>query len=309
MGGTNTRVGLSNGPEVSQQSIRKYRNDDFSSLHAIITTHIGHLGVSSTDAACVAVAGPVKAGSGKLTNRNWSMSEADLARLANCEHGLVINDLSAQGYALDRTTVKPVFDATARMTPSETRLVVGIGTGFNAAPVYCDDGQLLVPPSEAGHITLPKWNDNSSKVASALTATHGFASVEDVLSGRGLPNVYEKLSGRPAPSDPGEILARGVEDPMSVEGHAVHTSIGTLARVLSDLALIFLPFGGIVLIGGVARILAPHFNKFQFEEGFLDKGRFSGFLRDFNIFTLEDDFAALTGCASHTFERLNPLRR
>ncbi|HHS94429.1 MAG TPA: glucokinase, partial [Rhodobacterales bacterium] len=34
-------------------------------------------------------------------------------------------------------------------------------------------------------------------------------------------------------------------------------------------------------------------------EAMRDKGRFSGFMKNFPVFVIEDDFAALTGCAHH----------
>ncbi|MFZ1726109.1 MAG: glucokinase, partial [Albidovulum sp.] len=70
-----------------------------------------------------------------------------------------------------------------------------------------------------------------------------------------------------------------------------------LGAVAGDLALTHLPFGGIYLIGGVARAFAPYLEPFGFAEAFRDKGRFSGFMRDFPVTVIEDDFAALAGCA------------
>ena len=63
-----------------------------------------------------------------------------------------------------------------------------------------------------------------------------------------------------------------------------------------DLALILLPFGGIFLIGGVARSLKEHLNSEDFTKAFCNKGRFSKFNQRFSIYLVLDDFAALKGC-------------
>ena len=77
-----------------------------------------------------------------------------------------------------------------------------------------------------------------------------------------------------------------------------------LGQVLSDLALIHLPFGGIYLIGGLARAMAPFFDAGGLPESFHHKGRFSDFLRAFSLHIVEDDYSALTGCARYARRHL-----
>jgi len=36
-----------------------------------------------------------------------------------------------------------------------------------------------------------------------------------------------------------------------------------------------------------------------FRAAFSDKGRFAGFMQNFSVEIVEDDFAALSGCAAH----------
>jgi glucokinase len=69
--------------------------------------------------------------------------------------------------------------------------------------------------------------------------------------------------------------------------------------IAGDLALSHLPFGGIYLVGGVTRALHALAHEFGFAEAFRDKGRFSGFMEQFGVQVVTDDYAALTGCASH----------
>lgn len=296
VGGTNTRVGVAQGAAVRNDSIERYRNTDYASLGDVLAAYQRDHMDATPDTVCVAVAGPVRHDVGRLTNRDWIVSKDGLCRATGATTGHVINDLSAQGYALDTVSVRALGDV-ASTDPSETRLVVGIGTGFNAAPVLRHDGRLLVTPSECGHVTLPVWDDHSARLSAALKQHHGFASVEDVLSGRGLPQSYRFLTGETPPDVPADILAQAQRDPTGPAGQTVHTIIGALGRVVGDLGLVHLPFGGIVLIGGMARALLPFFDEFGFYEGLRDKGRFSDFLSQFNIFVLEDDFAALSGCA------------
>jgi glucokinase len=65
---------------------------------------------------------------------------------------------------------------------------------------------------------------------------------------------------------------------------------------------VHLPFGGIYLIGGVARHFAPHLLRLGFQDAFYDKGRFSDFMEQFPVHLVDDDYAALTGSAAHLSE-------
>ena len=68
-------------------------------------------------------------------------------------------------------------------------------------------------------------------------------------------------------------------------------------RQAGNLALTHLPFGGIYLCGGVARAYSELFAPLGFAEAFRDKGRFAGFMCQFSVRIIEDDYAALTGSA------------
>jgi glucokinase len=78
-----------------------------------------------------------------------------------------------------------------------------------------------------------------------------------------------------------------------------------LGSVAGNLALIQLPFGGVYLVGGVSQAFAPYLGDYGFVEAFRDKGRFAGFMSNFGVGVIEDDYAALTGCAAHLVSLAN----
>ena len=80
---------------------------------------------------------------------------------------------------------------------------------------------------------------------------------------------------------------------------AAELFVRMLGTVAGNLSLITLPFGGLYFAGGVARALAGHFRALGFIEAFRDKGRFAGFMQNCPIHVIEDDYAALTGCATY----------
>jgi len=106
-------------------------------------------------------------------------------------------------------------------------------------------------------------------------------------------------AGTPRAADAAQVMA-GVNDgsdPLATQ--AATLFVHMLGKVPGDQALIHLPFGGIFFAGGVARALAPHFGPLGFDAALRDKGRFAGFMGNFEVGLIEDDFAALTGCATY----------
>ena len=304
IGGTNTRVALADGRQILGETIRRYSNADYPGLETVLRRYIDDEGGVDPIAACVAVAGPVRDGRATMTNLNWTIDKDTLARATKAETVAILNDLQAQGHALgylDDANIRTIIDGPTGL-PNAARLVVGVGTGFNAAPVFDTDKGRLVTPSESGHANLPIRTERELRLCQFVSNAHGFPAVEDVLSGRGLERVYTFLGeevGISAEAKAKDIMAACADgsDPRATEAAQVFTQI--LGTVCGNLSLIQLPFGGVYLVGGVARAFAPFLTEFGFGDAFRDKGRFSGFMGNFRVSVIEDDYAALTGSATH----------
>lgn len=304
IGGTNTRVALADGRRIVDGTIRRYSNTEFPGLESVLQRYISEEGGVDPIAACVAVAGPVRDGRATMTNLDWTIDKDTLHRATKAETVAILNDLQAQGHALgyiDAANIRSILPG-PESQPNAARLVVGIGTGFNAAPVFDLAHGRIVTPSESGHANLPIRNEMELRLCQFVSTAHGFPAVEDVLSGRGLERAYAFLGNEA--SDPRECGAKEImtactdgSDPRAVEAAKLFTRI--LGTVCGNLSLIQLPFGGVSLVGGVARAFAPHLNDFGFGEAFRDKGRFAGFMNNFSVDVIEDDYAALTGSAAH----------
>lgn len=301
IGGTNTRVALVKEGATAPHSVARFQNSNFDSLSEVLSRYLEQLGHPACDAACVAVAGPIRDGVGRMTNLSWEMDSDRLCAATGASQGFVINDLEAQGHALEDVPTRCLMGTPMPQQTDETRLVVGLGTGFNAAPVHAGEGaHYNVVPSECGHASLPVWNEESLALAQALAREHDFASVEEALSGRGLMAVHRHVAGDAAHETSHALIdALKGDTPRELDQRSIHLFCQILGRVLGDQALIHLPFGGIYLIGGLARAVSPFFESCGLREAFTDKGRFGEFLADFSLYVVEDDYSALTGCARY----------
>jgi glucokinase len=300
IGGTNTRVALARGAVVDRATVMRHANADHRDLASVLAQYLAQSDIAADQICgiCVAAAGPVHDGVAQLTNLDWQIDRTTLGRTLGAEKVSVLNDLQAQGHAighidaadLDIIIAKP--DAPAHAA----KLVVGLGTGFNACPVFDTSAGRFVPPSEAGHVSLPTLGGAMADLTAAMMEDFGFASVEEVLSGRGISYLYRVLHGQMA--EPAQIMASLAQDEEKARQTAA-AFVQVMGTVVGDLALSHLPFGGIYLVGGVTRAFAPYLDRFGFADHLRAKGRFAGFMDRFGVFVVRDDYAALTGCASH----------
>lgn len=301
IGGTNTRVALARGTMVDKGTIRRFRNADHPGLETVLALYLAEAGRPAVGGVCVCAAGPVKDGVATLTNLDWTIDTAGLARSTGAVTAAILNDLQAPGHALghvDPSLLRPVI--AGAQVAGGAMLVVNVGTGFNAAPVHETPWGRVVPPSECGHVNMPVRSEADLRLARFAETAHGFPGVEDVLSGRGLERLWSFVcaeAGAPSEARAADIVAAvdAAEDPRAAATGRLFCRL--LGAETGNLALIHLPFGGIYLVGGVARAFAAHLGPMGFAEAFRDKGRFAGFMRNFAVSLLEDDYAPLTGCA------------
>ena len=68
IGGTNTRVALSEDGSLRKDSIAKFRNAEFDSLEPVLRGYLNKAGLDRVEGVCVAAAGPVRDGVAELTN-------------------------------------------------------------------------------------------------------------------------------------------------------------------------------------------------------------------------------------------------
>lgn len=298
IGGTNTRVALADAGVLRQGSIRKYPNAGRASLTEILRQYLAETATTDCAGICVAAAGPVRDGVARMTNLDWEITAADLASVAGTGQVAILNDMQAQGHALlslDPRHLRVLMPG--RPAPAgSAQLVVGAGTGFNAAPVHHLPGGTFVAPSECGHIHLPHHGEAEQALARHLAQRHGIATIEEVLCGRGLVALHHWVSGHEMAGD-ALTAAIAAGDPAVQETGRLYAQL--MGRALATLALVHLPYGGIFLIGSVARAMAPHLVALGMAEAFAEMGRFSALMADFPVSVIEDDYAALLGCAAH----------
>ncbi|MCT4610746.1 MAG: glucokinase [Pelagimonas sp.] len=305
VGGTNTRVAFCEGRHLLTDSIERFRNSEFPGIEPILERYLQDKDVTP-QAVCVDIAGPVRGDTGHVTNLDWHISHAGLCQATGAQTADILNDMQAQGHAVPYLEPHSYCTLLKGSIPPEgnTRLVINVGTGLNASIVLYINGQTVVPPAEAGHISLQARNDEEMRLLRWIEDQHGVVGLEDILSGRGFERLHAWIchdEGQGTPLSAAEILsAYQAHDAQAQRCLGLFTRF--LGRYAGDLALITLPYAGIYLVGGVMQHLGKHLVQAGFEQAFTDKGRFGDHVRQYTLHLVTDDYAALCGCASHLEE-------
>lgn len=298
VGGTNTRVALADARGVMPDTIRAFRNSGFPGLAPLLATYLDALRPGGVAALCAAVAGPVRGDTAQLTNHDWFIAAPEVRSATGTAAVYLINDLQAQGHALDDLPaehVTPVLHGHSA-PQNAPRLVLNLGTGCNAAVVHRTGGSLFVPAAESGHSALPHVTGRAAALLDHLRTRHPHLPVEAALSGPGLANIHEWVTGTR------RTAAEVVADHEAGAADARDT-LDLFARLLGtvagSLALHHLPMGGIFLSGGTARAVARHLPALGFRDTFEARGPYTDIVRQVPVSVIISDDFALAGCARY----------
>jgi glucokinase len=121
-------------------------------------------------------------------------------------------------------------------------------------------------------------------------------SLETVLSGPGLENLYAALSGGGA-LPAAEITARALAGGDEIAGRTVDRFLAFLGSAAGDLALAFGARGGVFISGGIVPRLVAAIAGSRFHARFVDNRRFHGYLAAIPVAVVTRKEPAFVGLA------------
>ena len=281
IGGTNARFALMNGRKIGP--IEHLHVADFPHASDAVAAVLARHAAEPPAAAVLGVAGPVQNNRCHMTNSGWLLDGAELAKLFGLASVHLINDFEALGWSLPGLQPADLFPlGTQAPTPGAPMLVLGPGTGFGAAGHFMQNDQPLVVVTEAGHATLPAISEREEVVIAELRRQFGHVSIERVLSGSGLENLYhaiESVDGVAALTrDAAAITHAALDGSCAVSVAALDMFCAFLGNVAGNLALTFCARGGVYIGGGIVPRFAEHLGQTRFREQFESKGRYDDYL-------------------------------
>ena len=234
--------------------------------------------------ALLAAAGPVVDGRIAMTNAAWTLDAGRIRQRLNLQDVKVLNDFEALGWALPDLRADDLFGLGGGLPGGRgTMAVMGPGTGFGlAAMAFAEGGDEAVLVTEGGHATLSSENRREDAVILALREQLHHVSVERVLSGSGLVQLYHALArvdGLTVPErDNGEIVAAALANGCRVSRETLELFCAFLGSVAGNVALTLGARGGVLIGGGIAPRFTDFLRQSAFRERFEAKGRMSSYL-------------------------------
>ena len=302
VGGTNARFALVDG-EGHLRNTKTYICADYGALDEIIEVYLAETAGKRRPAkAVVAVAGPVVDGEIEFTNLDWQVSETDLIAGFGFDAIKLINDFAAQAMAApvlaaaDLRQIGPEL----RGAPTCPIVVLGAGTGFGVGAVARSQHVDVAVATEGGHAGFAPHDEVEAHVWRRLQGLYGRVSVERVLSGQGLYDLYlalEELAGRTPDLADERAVVEAADGGDRVAGAALDRFCAILGGVAGDLALTHGARGGIYVSGGIAPRMGERLMAGGFRDRFEAKGRLSDYVREIPTYLITHPFAALVGCS------------
>ena len=312
VGGTKTNLALyrREARGLLRSRMTTYRSVEHAGLDPILRDFLGE--GATVERACIGVAGPIEDGRCRLTNLDWEVDEASLRRTLEVREAYLINDLQATASSLPflRKADTAVIQE-GEADPQGTMAVLAAGTGLGDGFLVGSGAGYIPLASEGGHVDFAPRDEREIRLHAFLRARHGRVSVERVLSGPGLHDVYRFLREAEGMAEEPRIAAEvaGGVPQHAIVRHGLAGGAGACAEALrifcslygaeaGNLALQYLATGGVYLGGGIAPAILPALRRGQFLSAFRDKGRMGNLLSRVPVVVILDPTAPLLGAAS-----------
>ncbi|NVJ98006.1 MAG: glucokinase [Alphaproteobacteria bacterium] len=316
IGGTHSRLSLiarvdRTARPLTVRKYQKYRNGEYSGLDAILEDFLAGTQASDISAASIASCGYFMGDDLIAANMPWRVSLADVRKRLGVSDICAINDFVAVAYGtqylnpadvvvLNRRAVRPERGAVA---------VIGPGTGLGASVLIQGPSSPAALNTEAGQAAFAPETDLEIEIYKVLRQRLGFVSVEHVLSGPGLLNLYQALAavnGREATLEVPEAISEAAlsgKDKDAEETLALFCEL--LGSAAGNFALSYGARGGLYLAGGILPKIREFLVESRFMDRFVAKGAMAPFLEAIPVNLIEHGQLGVIGAAGWYMDSLS----
>jgi glucokinase len=313
IGGTNTRLALFDDQLKMVGKPLKSPTGNGSALEAQIRQLFKrHKHVP--DKACLAVAGPVIENAANATNIGRRFVARDIARDVGLTSLVLINDLVANASGIELLAKSETVTLLKGEHHDGTAAVVSPGTGLGQATLVWDGHTRRAIASEGGHTRYSPDNAGQRSLCEYLEKQFRSVTVERVISGRGIENIYAyflHIGHTPAPdiaraiakAKPGHrgaiISQAAIEKSCKLCVEVMTLFVSSLGIECANMAVKVFASGGVFVGGGIPPRILPLLKSPLFKRSFLNHPTPSivEFLKRVPIKVILNDDTALEGAA------------
>lgn len=292
IGGTHARFALAavgNGRVNRLGEAVTLRTADHASLQNAWDDFGAQISAPLPRAVSIAMAAHVPGDVITFTNNAWRVEKTRIGETLGVDQYIVMNDFEAVGHAVAQASADHFVHLCGpeeKLPETGTISIIGPGTGLGVAHLWRGEGRYHVVATEGGHIDFAPLDDIDDAVLTRLRTRYRRVSVERVVSGPGLVDIYEALAELEANPisklddldlDDKALWARGIGGEDRLAAAAVDRFCLSLGSVAGDIALAQ-GAEGVVIAGGLGLRIRDRLLRSGFAERFCAKGRFESLM-------------------------------
>jgi glucokinase len=318
IGGTKTHLAIYDPEKGARDPLAesKFPSSEYDSLIAVVKDFYAQSGLRAQQAS-FGVAGPVVDGKIDVTNLPWSISESQLEAELGLEKASLINDLYSVANAVPHLQPEDLHVLQAGEEVARApKVVIAPGTGLGEAFLAWGGERYVSFASEGGHADFAPNNTLEVDLLAYLQKIFGHVSYERIISGIGVPNIYNFLkdSGRAsepdslkgviaAADDPTPVIMTAAvsEAPPEICRQTLDVFVSILGAEAGNMALNTMAAGGVYLGGGMPPRILDALDDGAFLSAFHAKGRFTELMKSMPVYVILNPNVALLGAAHHVF--------
>lgn len=306
IGGTKSWLAWTTGEADGAMRLRfekRYASADFASAEALLRQFIADAHTAARPERLVlALPGPQHAQRVVLTNLDWTVEAGMLQAALGLAEVDFLNDFQAAAAGVATLTADDLVPLNPY--PAETggvRAITGAGTGLGLAFMLADDtGDYRSFASEGGHIDFAPADPAQARLLARLREEYGHVSWERVVSGSAMNDLYRFCCaerGQPLPDvavDGAALVAQAESGDGTAEA-ALDLFIDLYGAWVGNVALLYRPYGGLYIAGGVSAHLRVRMQSARFMAAAVDKGRMRGVVERTPIFLITSSRLGVAG--------------
>ncbi len=302
VGGTNIR--LARVTDTGVDNIIKYQCRDFGSIDLAIGQYFKDLPEFSFTQGCIAIACPVLGDQVVMTNHSWAFSQKALTHQLKLEKLFVINDFTAVAHSLPVLKGEQVVQIGEGTPKQDGNIAVfGPGTGLGVEHLTMTTSGWQTLDGEGGHVDFAPVDETDVVIWRYLQSQHDRASAEEVMSGRGLLNVYKALAENANEPVSVNYPAQVTEKALSGECPVCVRALTQFCRIMGsfagNLALNMATTGGVFIGGGIANRFTEFLQDSDFRARFEAKGQMKHYVKDIPTYLIAEPDHGLLGASAY----------
>ncbi|MEA1072900.1 glucokinase [Sphingomonas sp. LY160] len=283
IGGTHARFALATiegGRVAALGEPITLKTSEHASFQTAWQEFVSQVGGKVPSAIGMAFAGPVGGDVLKLTNNPWVIRPALMREKLGVDDYVIVNDFGAIAHAVaqfDDDHFRHLCGPEGPLPTAGITSIVGPGTGLGVAQLLKAANGYHVIETEGGHVDFAPLDTLEDKILAYLRRGFRRVSVERVVCGSGLVNIYNALASieEKAVQHPDDkaLWAAALEGADPLAAAALDRFFLSLGAVAGDAALAH-GANAAVIAGGLGYRLKDRFASSGFADRFIAKGRF-----------------------------------